>query len=1072
MGRRARRSKPAQMGANSRLIWPPAPTLASPATFFPLAAEKGIDGRGVGWWAGGMAGPAGFFGRGSELSRLLGALGGDARLVLVVGDAGVGKTRFVGEGMARAAAAGMVLLRGECLPLSGTLPLHPVADALGELSRLQDGQLLAAALDAVPGYVREEIARLLPALNPKSPGGPAPDGRDEGWSRERLFSGVAELLAAVGRRSPTGVGLVLEDVHWADSATLDCLTFLARPGRPGGARMVVTCRGDEAPLAAHVAGWLAQVRAGSGVEEIRLGPLSQAELTGQARALAPGPVSAQVINELYARTEGNPFFTEQLVAAALAGGNPQPEGGLRLPAGLPARLAELLTARADRCAGDARAVLAALAVAGRALTEAQLCEVTRLDREVVRQGLRELAAARLLAEVPPAGDSADGGHRPRHALLAEAVADRLLPGERAGLHERTARALAAAGDQALAAQVAGHWQAAGRPAEELPARAAAAEAAERVFGYAEAAAHRTRAIELCLAQPALAAAAGIDLPRLYVRTIDALYLTGDSQRAGIIAEEAYQHFARHADPATAAVVHHRAAFFRTLDAPASGLPLMQEALRLFGLAPPSYDHAHALLDYAAFFVQYVEERLAANLTALNQALEIAEAAGATALIPRTVSTLAYQAFMRGQVDDGFAALERGWAAARSSRDTPALVWLAGNESDALLKLGRFQRAAEVASRGFEAARRAGLESWTVASFLAINAAEALLALGRTAEAAALLDPLTSTAPDRVYWVVQVTRAEIDLLRGDADAAAGRWRQIYALPAVVSRVDFSYESAPRAVEASLWAGRPDDALEETRRALTLFKVPDLTILAGRLLIAGMRACADLAEQARARRDGPATTAAVAAADGLATWAEQMDGAPFADHPFVAAIPAARATWDAERTRLAGLSDPDAWAGAAKAWQDLRCRHWAAYAWWRQAQAQLDAGQPATAAAGALNAAADAADGHAPLLDQIRALADRARIPLRSPSAGPTTPGAPSPAEGPHPKNPFGLTSRELEVLRLLAAGRTNAQIGAEMYISPKTAGVHVSNILRKLGVSGRVQAAALAERAGLLPPAPP
>ena len=219
------------MGADSRLSWPLAPTPNTPGTSRPLAATMGIDWRGSGWWAGGMAGPAGFVGRGSELSRLLGALGGDARLVLVVGDAGVGKTRFVGEGIARAAASGMVLLRGECLPLSGTLSLHPVADALGELSRLQDGQLLAAALDAVPGYVRAEIARLLPALNPKSPGGPAPDGRDEGWSRERLFSGVAELLAAVGRRSPTGVGLVLEDVHWADSATLDCLTFLARPGR-------------------------------------------------------------------------------------------------------------------------------------------------------------------------------------------------------------------------------------------------------------------------------------------------------------------------------------------------------------------------------------------------------------------------------------------------------------------------------------------------------------------------------------------------------------------------------------------------------------------------------------------------------------------------------------------------------------------------------------------------------------------------------------------------------------------------------------------------------------------------
>src|SRR5271166_4878802 len=113
-----------------------------------------------------MAGPAGFVGREGELSRLLGALGGDARAVLVVGDAGVGKTRFVAEAMARAAAAGIVMARGECLPLAAMLPLLPVADALGELATLEGGGLLAAALEAAPGYVRDEVGRLLPGLGP------------------------------------------------------------------------------------------------------------------------------------------------------------------------------------------------------------------------------------------------------------------------------------------------------------------------------------------------------------------------------------------------------------------------------------------------------------------------------------------------------------------------------------------------------------------------------------------------------------------------------------------------------------------------------------------------------------------------------------------------------------------------------------------------------------------------------------------------------------------------------------------------------------------------------------------
>jgi DNA-binding CsgD family transcriptional regulator len=224
---------------------------------------------------------------------------------------------------------------------------------------------------------------------------------------------------------------------------------------------------------------------------------------------------------------------------------------------------------------------------------------------------------------------------------------------------------------------------------------------------------------------------------------------------------------------------------------------------------------------------------------------------------------------------------------------------------------------------------------------------------------------------------------------------------------------------------------------------------------------MRACADLAEQARARRDQFGAADAVAAADRLIAWVEQMAGAPFTDHPLVATIPAERATWDAERTRLAGSSHPDAWASAAEAWHDLGCPHRAGYAWWRQAETLLDAGQPA-AATDALRAGAAAAEGHAPLLMQIRALAERARIPLRPPQAA--IPDARPPAEAPAP---YGLTSRELAVLRLLAAGYTNAEIGAELYISPKTAGVHVSNILRKLGVSGRVQAAGLAERAGLL-----
>lgn len=187
-------------------------------------------------------------------------------------------------------------------------------------------------------------------------------------------------------------------------------------------------------------------------------------------------------------------------------------------------------------------------------------------------------------------------------------------------------------------------------------------------------------------------------------------------------------------------------------------------------------------------------------------------------------------------------------------------------------------------------------------------------------------------------------------------------------------------------------------------------------------------------------------------------ERTGGTPFADHPYVATIPAARASWNAERSRLSEAGDPRAWHAAAAAWADLGCPHRAAYAWWRYAEGRLLAGEPPAAVADTVRSAAAAAAGHVPLLAAIRALADRARIPLDT-SPRPTAPHSEA--------APYGLTDRELLVLRLLAAGRSNGEIGAELFISRKTASVHVSNILRKLGVSNRAQAAALADRAGIL-----
>src|SRR5262245_56298503 len=206
-----------------------------------------------------MAGTGVFVGREGELSRLESVLAERARLVLVVGDAGIGKTRFVAEGLVQASAGGMLTVGGGCLPLAVKPPLLPVADALAELSRLDGGAPFEAALAAAPPYVRPELARLLPGLAAAEPVAVEPV---EGWRYERLFAAVAELLDGVTRRSP--LALLVEDIHWADGATLDFLTYLVRAGRGSALSVVVICRSDEVPLDAAVADWLVHMRLDAG----------------------------------------------------------------------------------------------------------------------------------------------------------------------------------------------------------------------------------------------------------------------------------------------------------------------------------------------------------------------------------------------------------------------------------------------------------------------------------------------------------------------------------------------------------------------------------------------------------------------------------------------------------------------------------------------------------------------------------------------------------------------------------------------------------------------------------------
>jgi DNA-binding CsgD family transcriptional regulator len=419
--------------------------------------------------------------------------------------------------------------------------------------------------------------------------------------------------------------------------------------------------------------------------------------------------------------------------------------------------------------------------------------------------------------------------------------------------------------------------------------------------------------------------------------------------------------------------------------------------------------------------------------------------------------LADEAFPRGEVEDGFRLIARARSMLEGSSDAWALLWVSGLESDSLLQVGQLEQAIQAGLRGFDDARSLGYESTSGALISLDNAIEGLLARGSTSEAAALIDPLISGPVDVGNFPAHATRARVDLARGDLEAAARRLAQINVGPST----PFAAVLARDAAEVALWAGRPRDALDAIRRELEGPNRSNSVIFCGWLLAVGMRACADLADRARARRDKPALKVALAAADDLAAWVDQEHDVPFTEHPAVAAIPAARATWDAERGRATGASDPTAWSVAAQRWEALGYQHRAGYAHWRQAEALLTIpGGGRAAAASVLSTAAVQAAEHRPLSTAIQDLARRARIDLDAATE-------PLPQAQPATTHPFGLTDRELEVLQLLGQGRTNPEIAAALFISPRTAGVHVTNILHKLDATTRVHAATIAERAGLL-----
>jgi DNA-binding CsgD family transcriptional regulator/tetratricopeptide (TPR) repeat protein len=958
---------------------------------------------------------ASFVGRSTELGVLRAAVerasSGDPACVLVSGPAGVGKSRLVDEAMQQARSVGALVLVGRCVDVGdGELAYAPIAAML----RALPSHVEWSELDDALGEGRRDLARLAPALG----GGDADFGVGPArYGKERLFE---FLLGALGRLSAARpVVCVVEDLHWSDGSSRDMLRFLVRSVAEERVALVLTCRSDDLDRRHPVRPYLVELRRDPRVECIDLVPFSRAEFADHVAAVLGTVPPPATLDELYARSEGNPFFTEELL-------------GSGDPADLPPSIRDAMAVHLEQLSPAAQRVVRVLAAAGRQVDHRLLERAAVLPARDLTAGVREAVDARVL--VP---DRDGHGYEFRHALLREVAYADLLPGEREALHNQVARELEAdppvAGDGATsAAEVAHHWDAAGDRERALRAWVRAAGEAEQLFAHPEALRHLQRALELWALAPT-PARRGLDQVALTERAADAASAAGDAQLAIALAE-----------PASAGPQHARLA--RLLWDGGRGADGLAVSAQAMALTPPARTPERARMLESRARLLSLTGRADGAQPLIDEAIGIAQELDApdieaAALATRVIAT-------GDRVDAATAAGCAAMEAAARDGDPDTLMRAYINGAEALDHAGQVEEAIALARDGVAEARRLGMER-VMGVHMQGEIAGRLIKLGRHAEAAeAIEDGLRLSPEGSAAVALGHAAAAFAARRGDADAAVAALRGVEADDAGSGQSTAG--GAAALAELALWARDPTRAWELVDEALTRVQEAEYVWYSAPLYALGTWAWADRSLTARARHDDVVAVEAHAAAlDLVARLDDRLCGS---DVPEPAAF---RAEIAAELTRLVDESDPGAWGRARRRWQVLGFPFHAAVCGWRQAEALLRAGDDRQRATELLVEAAAGADalGAVPLAAAVTATARAARVAI---GRGDDTPGAP----------PAGLTSRELDVLRLMARGHTNREIGAALFISAKTVSVHVSHVLAKLGAANRAEAATIAARLGV------
>ena len=1003
-----------------------------------------------------------FVGRADELDTLNDALAraaaGEPQALLLGGEAGVGKTRLVEEFATAACRRGAVVALGGCVEIGADgLPFAPFSTALRALRRELPAELSAAAAGQ-----EEELARLLPELAEAATFQRA--GRHDEEGMARLFELTARLLERVA--ADRTVVVALEDLHWADASTRHLLAYLFRTLRTGRLVVLATYRADDIHRRHPLRPLLAELDRLRTVRRIELRRFNRQEVGCQIAGIhAAEPDPAQV-DEIFERSDGNAFFVEELAVAAHDGCRSNLTDSLR----------DLLLVRVESLPESAQRVARIVAEGGSTVEYRLIAAVARLAEDDLIEALRAAVGANILQAAP-----GDDGYRFRHSLVREAVGDDLLPGERSRINRRYAEVLEAdptlvPADQRVM-RLASYWYHAHDAAKALPAVLDASVAARGRHAHSEQLRLLERAMELWDTVPD-AVRAGlrpVDYTEVYppcgcdpetapLRYLDLMAeaavagrLSGERERALKITKRALHLLEDEGDPLRAAWFWVQRSVLVRSQARGDGWLELAAAQELVRGLPPSEVHAEVLAKVAGWSMVHVPGPDA--YVAAERAVEYARMVGAREIEMDARLTLAGLMVASGDVEGGLAELvevnERTVAEGISVVAGRSYV----NLPSSLQTVGRSREAVPILETGLAFARKFGQfdkEAWIWG-----NLAESLFSLGRwdeAAEAAAKSERVDQSAPPRGFRAR--LRAELALARGDLSEAG---RQL-----AVARQHFgTHDVAPQhhlpLERIELQIATAEGRLLDARATLEL--VLDSDFLPGTYFeVWPLLVTAAVAE-----------TQAIGLPVADPGRPEILERIRRAAKPVPTNVPVwqAHERWlRAELRHAEGRSTPDDWSEAVSAFECLdrpydlaRVRHRLAEALLSDPDGGDDERDRATELLRLSSAVADHL-GARPLTDSVALLAQRARLTLtkaperRGVSADPTD-----------PVEALGLTSRERDVLRLVSAGRTNRQIAEELFISPKTASVHVSNILGKLGVSGRGEAAAVAHRLELFPPDP-